>query len=51
VRQRDVEVIVRSRLLSEYGINRPAAIDVNLEAILFQEAMRSAASFASTTAV
>jgi hypothetical protein len=37
VRQRDIEVIVRSRLLSEYGINRPATIDVNLQAILFQE--------------
>jgi hypothetical protein len=28
---------VRSRLLSEYGINRPATIDVHLEAMLFQE--------------
>ena len=37
VRQRDIEVIVRSRLLSEYRINRPATIDVNLQAILFQE--------------
>ncbi len=26
-----------SRLLSEYGINRPATIDVNLQAILFKE--------------
>jgi hypothetical protein len=37
VRQRDIEIIVRSRLLSEYRINRPATIDVNLKAILFQE--------------
>ena len=37
VRHRDIEVTVRSRLLSEYGINRPATIDVNLQAILFQE--------------
>jgi hypothetical protein len=37
VRQRDIEVIVRSRLLSQYRINRPAAIDVNLQAILLQE--------------
>jgi hypothetical protein len=37
VRHRDVEVIVRSRLLSEYGINRPSAIDVNLQAMLFQK--------------
>jgi hypothetical protein len=37
VRQRDIEIIVRSRLLSEDRINRPAPIDVNLKAILFQE--------------
>jgi len=37
VRYRDIEVIVRSRLLSEYGINRPSSIDVNLQAILFQK--------------
>jgi hypothetical protein len=37
VRERDVEIIVRSGLLSEYGINRPAAVDVDLEAILFQK--------------
>jgi hypothetical protein len=37
VRQRNIEVIVRSRLFSEYGINRPATIDANLQAILFQE--------------
>ena len=37
MRQRDIEVIVRSRLLSEYGINRPATVDVNFQAILFQE--------------
>lgn len=28
---------MRSRLLSKYGINRPATIDVNLKAILFEE--------------
>src|SRR4029078_2775727 len=37
VRHRDIEIIVRSRLLSEYGINRPSPIDVNLEAIFFQK--------------
>jgi hypothetical protein len=37
VRDRDIEVIVRSRLLAEYGISRPSTIDVNLQAILFQE--------------
>src|SRR5688572_21676048 len=37
MRHRDIEVIVRSRLLAEYGINRPSTIDVNLQAILFQE--------------
>jgi hypothetical protein len=37
VRHRDIEVIVRSRLLSEYGINRPSPINVNLQAILFQK--------------
>ena len=37
MRQRDIEVIVRSRLLSEYGINRPSTIDVDLQAVLFQE--------------
>jgi hypothetical protein len=37
VRQRDIQVIVRSRLLSEYGINRPSTIDVDLQAVLFQE--------------
>lgn len=26
-----------SRLFSEYGINRPSAIDVNLQAVLFQK--------------
>ena len=28
MRQRDIKVIVRSRLLSEYGIHGPPAIDV-----------------------
>jgi len=37
VRQRDIEVIVRSRLRPEQRINRPATIDVHLKAILFQE--------------
>ena len=37
VRHRDIEVIVRSRLLSEYGINRPSPVDVRLHAILFQK--------------
>jgi hypothetical protein len=37
VRHRDIEVTVRSRLLAEDGINRPSTIDVNLQAILFQE--------------
>ena len=37
VRHRDIEIIVRSRLLSEYGINRPSPIDVNLQAIFFQK--------------
>jgi hypothetical protein len=37
VRQRDIEIIVRSRLLSECRIHRPATIDVNLKAILFEE--------------
>jgi hypothetical protein len=37
VRHRDIEIIVRSRLLSEYGINRPSPIDVNLQAVLFQK--------------
>lgn len=37
MRQRNIEVIVSSRLFSEYGINRPSAIDVNLQAVLFQK--------------
>ena len=37
VRQRDIQVSVRSRLLFQNCINRPAAIDVHFEAILFQE--------------
>jgi hypothetical protein len=37
VRHRDIEIIVRSRLLSEDGINRPSAIDVHLQAILFEK--------------
>ena len=37
MRHRDVEVIVRSRLLSEDGINRPSPIDVDLQAMLFQK--------------
>lgn len=34
--QRNIQVIVRSRLLSEYGIDRPSAIDVDLQAVLFE---------------
>ena len=37
VRHRDIEVIVRPRLLSEYRINRPSAIDVHLQAIFVQK--------------
>jgi hypothetical protein len=37
VRHRDIEVIVRPRLLSEHGINRPSPVDINLQAILFQK--------------
>ena len=37
MRQRDIQVIVRSRLLSEYGIDRPSTINVNLQAVLFQQ--------------
>ena len=37
VRHRDIEVIVRSRLLSEYGIDRPSTVNVNLQAVLFQQ--------------
>jgi hypothetical protein len=37
VRQRDIEVIVRSRLLADYGVHGPSTIDVDFQAILFQE--------------
>ena len=37
MRQRDIQVIVRSRLRSEYGIHGPPAIDVDFQAILFEE--------------
>ena len=34
---RNVEVVVRSRLLAEYGINHPAIVNVHLQATRFQE--------------
>ena len=34
---RDIEVFVRSRLLAEKGIDSPSTINVNLEAMFFEE--------------